>query len=172
MRLVKNLLMLALNRLSLRHTTVRVNLESYIHKETIFGKHIYIGRGAEIPKGVVIDDYAIISKNLTIAGNDHTFRKVGVPIIFSKRGKREITKIGKDVWIGANVFISAGVTIGDYAVIGAGSVVTKSVEAFNVMAGVPAKRISERFQNEIDRLQHVNLIEKREFKVKYQTKHF
>lgn len=172
MRLIKNILMLLINRLSLRNTTVRVNFRSSIHKDTIFGKHIYIGRGAEIPKGVVIDDYAIISKNLTIAGNDHTFRKVGVPVIFSERGERETTKIGKDVWIGANVFISAGVTIGDYSIIGAGSVVTKSIDSFSVVAGVPAKKIGERFQNEIDRLQHVNLIEKKEFKVKYQGKHF
>lgn len=172
MRLIKNILMLLINGLSLKNTTVRVNLESYIHKNTLFGKHIYIGRGAEIPKGVVIDDYAIISKNLTIAGNDHSYRQLGVPIIFSERGKREITKIGKDVWIGANVFISAGVTIGDYSVVGAGSVVTKDVQEFSVVAGVPAKKIGERFQNERDKQQHRNLIEKKEFNVKYQKKHF
>ena len=164
--------MLAINGLSLRNATVRVNLGSHIHKDTVFGKHVYIGRGAEIPKGVVIDDYAIISKNLTVAGNDHSFRNVGVPIIFSERGNRETTKIGKDVWIGANVFITAGVTVGDYSIIGAGSIVTKSVDAFSVNAGVPSKKIGERFQNEMERLEHVELINNQQFNVRYQKKNF
>jgi len=47
--------------------------------------------------------------------------------------------IGKRVWIGANVTIVSGVTIGDYSVIGAGSVVTKSIESKTIAVGVPAR---------------------------------
>ncbi|MBQ6158936.1 MAG: hypothetical protein IJJ20_08005, partial [Thermoguttaceae bacterium] len=49
--------------------------------------------------------------------------------------------IGKDVWLGANVTVLPGVTIGDGAIIAAGAVVTKDVPASTVAAGVPAKTI-------------------------------
>ena len=58
------------------------------------------------------------------------------------------TKIGNDVWIGLNVIIIAGVRIGDGAVIGAGSVVTKDVPSYAIWAGIPARQIRERFDKE------------------------
>ncbi|RKR81079.1 acetyltransferase-like isoleucine patch superfamily enzyme [Mucilaginibacter gracilis] len=56
--------------------------------------------------------------------------------------------IGSDVWIGANVLVVDGVKIGDGAVVGANSVVTKDVEPFHVVGGVPAKFIKKRFTDE------------------------
>lgn len=53
--------------------------------------------------------------------------------------------IGNDVWIGADAIVLPGVKIGDGAVIGAGAVVTKDVEAFQIVAGVPAKPVRKRF---------------------------
>lgn len=58
------------------------------------------------------------------------------------------TTIGNDVWIGDMAFIRAGVTIGDGAVIGAHSVVTKDVPPYAVIAGVPAKILRYRFKKE------------------------
>lgn len=52
--------------------------------------------------------------------------------------------IGNDVWVGANVIIMDGVAIGDGAVIAAGAIVTKDVERYSVVAGVPARIISKR----------------------------
>ena len=52
--------------------------------------------------------------------------------------------IGNDVWIGSNCVILAGVEIVEEAVLGAGSVAAKNVEAFDVVAGVPARVISTR----------------------------
>jgi hypothetical protein len=52
--------------------------------------------------------------------------------------------IGHDVWIGHGVTVTAGVTVGTGAVIGAGAVVTKDVEPYTVVGGVPAKRIKRR----------------------------
>lgn len=49
--------------------------------------------------------------------------------------------IGRNVWIGAGVTVVPGITIGNNAVVGAGSVVTKNVPANTVVAGIPAKRI-------------------------------
>jgi serine acetyltransferase len=54
-------------------------------------------------------------------------------------------RIGNDVWIGDRAMILPGVSIGDGAVIGGGSVVTKSVEPYEIWAGNPAKKIGERF---------------------------
>lgn len=56
--------------------------------------------------------------------------------------------IGNDVWIGANVIILPGVTIGDGAILAAGAVVTKDVEPYAIVGGVPAKLIRYRFSEE------------------------
>ena len=52
-------------------------------------------------------------------------------------------KIKDDVWIGAGAIILSGVTIGECSVIGAGAVVTKDVEPYTVVAGVPARKIKD-----------------------------
>ncbi|MBK9519329.1 MAG: CatB-related O-acetyltransferase [Anaeromyxobacter sp.] len=57
-------------------------------------------------------------------------------------------EIGADVWIGANAFISAGVKIGHGAIVGAGAVVTRDVEPYEIVVGVPAKRLRLRFPEE------------------------
>ena len=54
------------------------------------------------------------------------------------------TKIGRDVWIGANAVILGGVTIGEGCVIGAGAVVTKNIPAYNLAKGIPAKAVQIR----------------------------
>jgi acetyltransferase-like isoleucine patch superfamily enzyme len=58
-------------------------------------------------------------------------------------------KIGNDVWIGANAIIMGGITIGDGSVIGAGAVVTKDVEPYTIVGGVPAKLIRQRFELDV-----------------------
>lgn len=59
------------------------------------------------------------------------------------------TIIGNDVWIGSRVLIKNGVKIGDGVVIGMGSVVTKDIEPYSIVAGVPAKVIRKRFDDKI-----------------------
>lgn len=58
------------------------------------------------------------------------------------------TKIGNDVWIGARCIIMDGVDIGDGAVIAAGAVVTKNVQPYSIVGGVPARHIKFRFPEE------------------------
>lgn len=57
--------------------------------------------------------------------------------------------IGNDVWIGYDAVIMAGVTIGDGAIIGTRAVVTKDVEPYSIVGGVPAKEIRKRFAPEV-----------------------
>tara|TARA_R100001509_G_C4883381_1_gene221027 strand:+ start:5020 stop:5448 length:429 start_codon:yes stop_codon:yes gene_type:complete len=86
--------------------------------------------------GIEIGDNTIFSYGVKIVSANHSVHDYGrwieVPPI----------SIGSSVWIGANAIILPGVQIGDGAVIAAGSVVTKSVEANTVVAGNPAKRIN------------------------------
>lgn len=64
--------------------------------------------------------------------------------------------IGNDVWVGANTIILSGVTIGDGVVIAAGSVITKDIPPYAIVAGVPAKVIDYRFEaNMIDSLMEI-----------------
>ena len=82
------------------------------------------------------------------ADKNFSFKPARQPTIFKP------TKIGNDVYIGHDAFIMPGVNIGDGAIVGARSVVTKDVPSYTIVAGVPAKTIRKRFtQTIIDELQ-------------------
>lgn len=67
--------------------------------------------------------------------------------------RKYVCEIGNDVWIGNNVTILDGISIGDGAIIATGAIVTKNVEPYTVVGGIPAKIIKKRFTNEqIDKL--------------------
>ncbi len=59
------------------------------------------------------------------------------------------TEIGHDVWVGYGAVIIAGVTVGQGAIIGAGAVVTRNVDPYMIVGGVPARRIGQRFDDAI-----------------------
>ncbi|WP_136483226.1 CatB-related O-acetyltransferase [Vibrio sp. H11] len=85
-------------------------------------------------------------------GWKNMFLECGIPYhepIDRYRPRIPPVEIGNDVWIGAHVFIKAGVKIGDGAIISAGSVVIKDVPAYSIVGGVPAKVIKYRFNSEI-----------------------
>jgi len=70
------------------------------------------------------------------------------------------TNIGNDVWIGTKSVILSNITIGEGAIIGAGSVVVKNVEPYEIVGGVPAKHIRFRFnKEEIDNIKKLNLFD-------------
>lgn len=97
----------------------------------------------------------MLANNVSIIGGDHNYGKVAVPIIFSGRGNFKRTIIGKDCWIGAHSIIMTGVKIEDGAIIAAGSVVTKDVEACSIYGGVPAKKIKDRFDTVKEKEMHI-----------------
>lgn len=79
--------------------------------------------------------------------NENTFEEY----IYVDEENQKVVSIGNDVWIGYDVTILEGVTIGNGAIIAAGAVVTKNVEPYTIVGGVPAKEIRKRFTlEEID----------------------
>lgn len=80
-----------------------------------------------------------------------TSKTTGEDIVtmFHKSGNRGDTVIGNDVWIGMDATIMPGVVIGDGAIIGGKSVVTKNVEPYTIVGGNPAQPIRKRFDKEV-----------------------
>ncbi|WP_275898490.1 DapH/DapD/GlmU-related protein [Janibacter melonis] len=87
----------------------------------------------------------MLGPRVAIVGDDHVWDSAGTPTQFAGRPVERRTDIGRDVWIGYGVTVMRGVTIGDGAVVAAGAVVTRDIPAFEVWAGVPARRIRDRF---------------------------
>lgn len=108
------------------------------------GDYVGIGRNCyiAIKDHLEIGSYTRIGPNVTILDQDHTYEKSD--LIMNQHADIQKVKIGKDVWIGANAIVLKGITIGDGAILGAGSVVTKNIPPYEIWAGVPAKFIKER----------------------------
>lgn len=109
---------------------------------TDFGKNITIGKDVFINSGchfqdqggITIGDGSLIGHNVVLATVNHDLN----PGNNRKNHYAPIT-IGNHVWIGSNATILPGVTLGDWAVVAAGAVVTKDVPPYTVVGGVPAK---------------------------------
>ena len=81
--------------------------------------------------------YSLRKQTMTTFATEQRFDELRPPV-----------KIGNDCWIGARVFLTGGVTVGDGAVILAGAVVTKDVPPFAVVGGVPARILRYRYDEE------------------------
>ncbi len=105
----------------------------YIENGAIVGNHVTVKNGVEIYNGVTVEDDVFLGAHSTFI-NDRYPR--------SNRQDAwtlEKTLVQKGATIGANATILCGVTIGEYAVVGAGSVVTKNVPAYTIVIGNPAR---------------------------------
>ena len=113
----------------------------------VIGNNVTIGQYTHITaiNTIKIDDGVLTGRRVLISDNSHgsledstqNIPPINRPLI-SKGG----IHICKNVWIGNNVVILSGVTIGEGAIIGANAVVTKDIKPYTVVAGVPAKVIS------------------------------
>lgn len=123
----------------------------YIGKKTNLSNNIdigdcsYIGQYSYIAPNVTVGNFALFSDNINIVGHDHKFEVSGSPTILSGIPDTVSTFIGDDVWLGHGVTIIRGVTIGNGSIVGANSVVTKDIPPYEIWAGVPAKKIRDRF---------------------------
>lgn len=109
------------------------------------GYNCFINRGVYITAraNIIIGDNVLIGPGVIINSGKHRYKDPKELIRNQGHTILPIT-IGNDVWIGANAVIMPGVTIGDGCVIGAGAVVTKSMPAYSVAVGVPARIINKR----------------------------
>jgi acetyltransferase-like isoleucine patch superfamily enzyme len=101
----------------------------------------------------------MIAQDTHFVGNDHGFGEPGIPMRLAnlwEESRNKITIVESEAWIGQRSIILAGVNIGRGAVVAAGSVVTKDVAPYTIVAGVPARFIKNRFrtQAELDRHTH------------------
>jgi acetyltransferase-like isoleucine patch superfamily enzyme len=114
-------------------------------KNLIMGSHVDLAKDVIITTtgGVYIGDRTLIGYRTQILSANHSIPAIGLPFPISGDSYRKIY-ISNDVWIGANCIITAGVTIGEGAVIAGGSVVTKDVPPNAIYGGVPAKLLKMR----------------------------
>lgn len=140
--------------------TARVLQRSNLIDVTM-GRYSYMGAANSL-NNVTIGSFCSIASYCAIGGGDHPLGNVSSsPVFLAGRNvfgtnlgelsfdeSRPVT-IGNDVWIGEACFVNAGVTIGDGAVIGAHSVVTRDVEPYSIVAGAPAREIRKRFSDDV-----------------------
>ena len=152
----------------------RVSLFSVWNKKTFLQKEVYLALGVRLGYVLVgkyshilpfstiyhaeIGSFTTIAKNARIGIGRHPTNVLSTNFIFYKKNpirndwyhpivfKEYLpTKIGNDVWIGENVTIVGGITIGDGAIVATRAVVTKDVPPYAIVAGVPAKVVKYRF---------------------------
>lgn len=123
----------------------RIAAEVFLHGPVRIGRNVSLNARVTIDGGaasVVIGDDTRIATGTCIFAFDHGMHPER--LIREQPVRSRGIVIGRDVWIGANVSITDGVTIGDHAVIAMGAVVTRDVEPWSIVGGVPARPIGDR----------------------------
>lgn len=129
-----------------------------INEDFAAGEFSYLGPGCRIGPRVEIGNYVMLGPGVLIVGSDHRWDVPGVPMIFSGRPALPRTVIEADCWVGARTIILAGVRVGSGSIVGAGSVVTKDLAPYGIYAGVPARKIRNRFESVEDRRLHETML--------------
>jgi acetyltransferase-like isoleucine patch superfamily enzyme len=164
-------------------TGFKADLDTYANGECVFSDYVSLQRGSRIfssklgratyiagaqLSNVEVGAFSSIGPGVRIGLGIHPIDRISTHPAFysgarqtnlslwkdSEFGESKLICIGSDVWIGANSLVMGGVKIGDGSVIGAGSVVTKDVPSYAVVAGIPAKHLRWRFSDE-----QINLLE-------------
>jgi acetyltransferase-like isoleucine patch superfamily enzyme len=112
-----------------------ISKDTYIDTEVKIGNNCKIQNSVSVYNGVTIEDDVFVGPNACFT-NDK------VPRAFDPEWKITPTFVKKGVSIGANSTIVCGVTLGEYCMVAAGSVVTKDVDAYSLVMGNPAKHYS------------------------------
>jgi UDP-2-acetamido-3-amino-2,3-dideoxy-glucuronate N-acetyltransferase len=106
-----------------------------ISPEVVLGKNVKVQNNVSIYNGVVCDDDVFLGPSMVFTN------VINPRSAINRRDQYAKTHVGKGASIGANATIVCGNDIGEYAFIGAGAVVTKTVPAFGLVVGNPAKQI-------------------------------
>ena len=111
-----------------------------IGQNVMIGAHARIGKGCKIQNNVSIYEGVELADDV-FCGPSCVFTNVNIPrAAISRRNEFMRTRVGRGASIGANATVVCGYQLGDYCVVGAGSVVTDDVPAFALMTGNPARR--------------------------------
>jgi maltose O-acetyltransferase len=124
--------------------------------------YVYIGPGSfwDARGGIEIGEGTIIAPRSTLISYNHNYLSV-ISVPYDSTDKLAPIRIGKGTWVGINVSITAGVTIGDGCIIAMGSVVTKDIPSYTICGGNPCKVIKLRENAEAAR----ELIDKGSFHI-------
>ncbi|SHN60653.1 acyltransferase [Bradyrhizobium erythrophlei] len=124
-------------RLFLRCKTIAIELGAAKNGSLVVGERVFINTGATIvaTHSIELGDHCLIGDLVAIFDSDYHSMEPSRPI------RTAPVRLGVNVWVGRSATILPGVTIGDHAVIAAGSMVTDDVPARTLMAGVPARPI-------------------------------
>lgn len=121
-------------------TTVFIPFHTNFGRHITLGKNVFINHGCSFLDlgGITIEDDVLIGPKVCITTENH-------PIDPLKRKNLDLKKVvlKRNCWIGANVTILPGVTIGENSIVAAGAVVNKDVPNNSIVAGVPAKEIKK-----------------------------
>lgn len=119
------------------------------HPKILIKSSASIGMGATISAArlVVIGEHVLMARNVYISDHAHAFEDIKVPIMHQGINRIAPVSIGRHTWLGQNVVVLPGVTIGEHCVIGANSIVNSSIPDYCVAAGAPA-RVVKRFTPE------------------------
>ena len=120
---------------------VKIGKNCVIAKDVYIDLNVKIGDGCKLQNGVYIYSGVEIDQDVFI-GPNATFTNDIFPRAFINNWEVIKTKIRKGASIGANATIVCGITLGEYCMVGAGSVVTKDVPPFSLVVGNPAKLIA------------------------------
>jgi len=112
---------------------------------------IVIGAGSFLNLGVMvaaterveIGEHCMFANGCFVTDANHRFDDLNRPVPWQGFTSKGPTVVGDNVWCGANVVVTSGVTVGERCVIGANSVVTRDVPAFAIAAGAPAKVVGD-----------------------------
>jgi lipopolysaccharide O-acetyltransferase len=122
-----------------------LRIDVFSNGNLTIGKNVQINDNCQIScaKNISVGNNVLIASKVFITDHDHDFRDSGNPIEWTLNSSNVIIEDG--CWIGNGVHILKGVRLAKGCIVGAGSVVTKSFDAYSIIAGVPAKLISCRY---------------------------
>lgn len=138
--------------LCVKHIFKKCGIIRTINRKAYFGNGIdceigdfsSIGANCNIPNNTLIGNNVLMAPDIHIVKNNHEFKDVTKPIGAQGPRYSPPTIIEDDCWIGIRCLFTPGHKIGKGSIIGAGSVVTKDVESFSIVAGNPARLIKKR----------------------------
>lgn len=110
----------------------------------IIEDNVFLGSGVEfnIRQQIIIKTNSLIASGCKFIDHDHGVQTDD--LIRNQLGPEKGIFIGSDVWLGCNVVVLKGITIGNGSIVAAGAVVNKSIPAYEIWGGIPAKKIGER----------------------------